>query len=964
MNLARDDWSALLRLLDEALELPPAERDAWLAAREAALGVLAPALRQLLDERRAIETGTFLQALPVLAASPASAGLAMGQHVGPYVLLRELGQGGMASVWLAERADGAHRREVALKLPWLGARARVIGERFAREREILSALTHPHIASVLDAGLDGTQPWLALEYVQGEPITAHAAKQALPTAARLRLFLQVLQAVQHAHAQLVIHRDIKPANVLVDERGQVKLLDFGVAKLLDDDGATQDTELTQLGGRAMTPQYASPEQVAGQALGTASDVYSLGVLLYELLTGRLPYALKRATPAALEEAILDAQLRPPSAVVADPATARALRGDLDTIVMKALAALPADRYSSAESMAQDIERHLQSMPILARPASMGYRLRKALVRHRVAYGVTSALSITLAAGLAATAWQAREARVEAARADRAKRFVLSIFQSADTGSGSGAATTALDLLRQARAKVDSDFRDDVAAQVELQTSIASGLIGFGQENDAVGLLEGVVQLATQRLGPGDRLTVQARRVLGEGLATQARSAEAIVHLRETLAQARRLDDSTLIVESMQWLSRSLILSGSADEAVSMAREATAIADREAARIDPATRLYAWGWLANALSSARRPGELDAALKAEALAKQIFGTRETQPLIANHLAVGSAYLAEGRFAEAVATLGDSAARMKALLGPQHRDVAAAFGFLGRAQRDYGQPDAALGSLQTGLQATGSGDSKNSALHRAVSEQVMGDALNALGRHDEALAAVQRSLQAYEQAAGANSPLARSAYLTQSMALAGLGRLAEAERELRSRRAGLDPKQALVVARFDNQLAAVLAASDRAEEALALALDASARLRAAAPPVAARSALTVALAQLSAGHARDAIATLEPMLVTLQANQHADSPLLAEARWVHGRALLANQQAEAAEPPLRQARDTWQRLSPQGRMADRTLLEHAQAMRALGRPERSPGLLAAASRLAASSFKDDRAAATRW
>jgi hypothetical protein len=153
MNLACDDWSALLRLLDEVLELPPAERNAWLAAREASLGALAPALRQLLDERRAIETGTFLQALPVLATGPAPAGLAMGQHIGPYALLRELGQGGMASVWLAERADGAHRREVALKLPWLGARARVIGERFARA-EILSALTHPHIASVLDAGLD------------------------------------------------------------------------------------------------------------------------------------------------------------------------------------------------------------------------------------------------------------------------------------------------------------------------------------------------------------------------------------------------------------------------------------------------------------------------------------------------------------------------------------------------------------------------------------------------------------------------------------------------------------------------------------------------------------------------------------------------------------------------------------------------------------------------------------------
>jgi tetratricopeptide (TPR) repeat protein len=503
----------------------------------------------------------------------------------------------------------------------------------------------------------------------------------------------------------------------------------------------------------------------------------------------------------------------------------------------------------------------------------------------------------------------------------------------------------------------------VAAQVELQTSIASALIGFGQEAEAVGLIEPVVTMAAQRLGPGHRLTVQARRVLGEGLATQGRSADAIVHLRETLAQARRLDDPTLIVESMQWLSRSLILSASNDEAVSMALEATAIADREAARIDPSTRLYAWGWLANALSSARRPGELDAALKAEALAKQIFGTREAQPLIANHLAVGSAYLAEGRFAEAVATLGDSATRMKALLGPQHRDVAAAFGFLGRAQRDHGQPDAALDSLRAGLQAAGSGDSKNSALHRAVSEQVMGDALNALGRHDEALAAVLRSLQAYEQAAGKNSPLARSAYLTQSVALAGLGRLAEAERELRARRAELDPKQALAVARFDNQLAAVLASSDRVEEALVLALGASATLHTAAAPVAARSALTVATAQLAAGHARDAIATVEPVLATLQANQHTDSPLLAEARWLHGRALLVDQRPEAAEPPLRQARDAWQRLNPQGRMADRTLLEHARAMSALGHAEEASGVRAAASRLAASPFKDDRAAAAR-
>lgn len=338
MPLAREDWSILLRHLDEALELPPAQRATWWAALAPSLGPLAPALRQLLDERGAIETSDFLAALPPLPAGAGAPGrgLAMGRRIGPYALLRELGQGGMASVWLAERADAAHQREVALKLPWLGPKAGNIVERFAREREILSTLTHPHIASVLDAGIDGDQPWLALEYVQGEPITNHAARHSLSIAARLRLFLQVLQAVQHAHAQLVVHRDLKPANVLVDERGQVKLLDFGVAKLLAGDGAAHATELTQLGGRAMTPQYASPEQVAGHPLGTASDVYSLGVLLYELVTGRLPYVLSRATPAALEEAILDAQLRLPSSLVADKSMSRALRGDIDTIVMLSL----------------------------------------------------------------------------------------------------------------------------------------------------------------------------------------------------------------------------------------------------------------------------------------------------------------------------------------------------------------------------------------------------------------------------------------------------------------------------------------------------------------------------------------------------------------------------------------------------------------------------------------------------
>ncbi len=300
---------------------------------------------------------------------------------------------------------------MALKLPYAGPRAHVIAGRFARERAILSTLNHPHIAQVLDAGNDRGQAWLAMEYVDGTPITTYATDQALDVRARLRLFGPVLQAVQHAHAQLIIHRDLKPSNVMVATDGSVKLLDFGVAKLLEADGAAAQTVLTQLGGRAMTPQYASPEQVAGRPLGVASDVYSLGVLLYELLTGKLPYRLQRDTAAALEEAILAAQVVRPSAAVADLRAARALRGDVDTIVLKALAIDPARRYASATALADDIERHLQALPIRARNASVGYRWRRALERHRLAVGLPGARAhaVALLAGLPPAAVAGRPA---------------------------------------------------------------------------------------------------------------------------------------------------------------------------------------------------------------------------------------------------------------------------------------------------------------------------------------------------------------------------------------------------------------------------------------------------------------------------------------------------------------------------------------------------------------------------
>jgi serine/threonine protein kinase/tetratricopeptide (TPR) repeat protein len=424
MPLSAADLMRMSRLLDEALPLDAAGRQAWLDALAPEHRDLAPALKKaLLTEDGQVPKLESLADLPSLGPGMGafslddSAGLVVGTIVGPYRLIRELGRGGMGSVWLGERSDGSLKRQVALKLPHSSLAKNQLVERFNRERDILANLVHAHIARLYDAGVTAEgQPWLALEYVEGQALTTWCDARKLGIPERLALFQQVLAAVHYAHRMQVIHRDLKPANILVTGDGEVRLLDFGIAKLMVE-GEAHETALTQIGGRALSPQYASPEQILGKPLGSSSDVYSLGVVLHELLTGALPYQLTRSSKAALEEAILsveptrasDTDISPTIAAArggSPKEIAAALKGDVDTILQTALTKNPADRYDSAKALADDIDRFLRGQKVEAKPATMSSRVGKFVRRNRGATVMTTIAMVMTLVG--AIAWPSRQ----------------------------------------------------------------------------------------------------------------------------------------------------------------------------------------------------------------------------------------------------------------------------------------------------------------------------------------------------------------------------------------------------------------------------------------------------------------------------------------------------------------------------------------------------------------------------
>jgi serine/threonine protein kinase len=397
-------WQEISPHLDEALSLSEQGRASWLAALRLQRPELADLIEKLLEEHRALAAEHFLESK---VAQPANEPSLTGETLGPYKLISRIGAGGMGSVWLAERVDGLFERQVAVKFLNLAVDRRA-AERFKREGRILGQLAHPHIAELIDAGVTPKgEPYLVLDHVQGKPIDEYCNERKRDVDERLKLFLDVLGAVANAHANLIVHRDIKPSNVLVTDDGEVKLLDFGIAKLLAEDASpAAPTQLTLEGGGGLTPQFAAPEQISGGLITTATDIYSLGVLLYLLLTGQHPIGPGPHSPAGLVKAITESEPSRPSEIVASSGSAaaaaaerravsperlrRKLRGDLDTILGKALKKNPMERYVSAEAFADDLRRYLRHDPISARPDTISYRAAKFLRRNRIAVALTTA----------------------------------------------------------------------------------------------------------------------------------------------------------------------------------------------------------------------------------------------------------------------------------------------------------------------------------------------------------------------------------------------------------------------------------------------------------------------------------------------------------------------------------------------------------------------------------------------
>lgn len=854
-------WAEAERLFESALERPEADRDAFVraAASEAAVAELVAGMLAADAAERAGEGAlrdVVSQAVAEVTAETAGPPV---DRLGPYRLLSLLGEGGMGSVYLAERDDDEFLQRVAVKI----VRGVLDSERvrqFRAERQILAWLEHPNIARLLDGGTtDRGLPYLVMEHVSGVPVDRYCDDQRLSVRDRLRLFLAVCDAISHAHRSLIVHRDIKPNNILVTAAGVPKLLDFGIARLAVDES---DARLAAPApGRMMTPDYASPEVVRGGQITTSADVYALGVLLYELLTGQRPLHFATMTSAEIERVVCHVEPRRPSDVTtddgpggaaADRAAKRAstparlrrqLSGDLDAIVGRALHKDPAERYVSAEALAADVRRHLEGDPVGARAASWRYRAQRFVVRHRWGTAVAALAAILVTGAAVMFSIQARRLADERDRTTRERdtaqqvlAFLTSIFEVANPDAGDGRSITARELLDRGAERIDAELAGQPVVQARLLGTMGAVFDGLGIYDRGAALLERSLQLRRATLGPEHADTAQAMAALADAYRELARYDDAEALNREALAIKRRIGDTpSSIASSLNDLGLTLCERGKPADGEPLLRQAIDTWKR----VDGAAAPVVAVGLNNLALSLRQQGRLSEAVPvlqdAIAIRRQRFGN--DHPLLASTLGhLGQVENLAGNLADAERLLREALAIRRKAYGDDHPDTASSFNNLASLLQDEGDLAAAEPLYRAALAST---ESRLGRRHPDYAVQLnnLASLLEDWGRLAEAATLFRDSLEVRRAAYGPEHPAVARALHNLARVTLAQGRAAEAaplaDQALAMRRRLL-PAGHAEIALSEALVGDVMAARGQPAEAERLLDDALAAQRAALGP----------------------------------------------------------------------------------------------------------------------------------
>ena len=924
----RDLWQRISPILDRALELDAAERAAFVASVRQSSPELAGPLEDFLSDFDDVVAGRFLETPAADQRVTVS-----GQTVGAYTLERALGSGGMGSVWLGRRSDGRFEGNVAVKLLNLALLDAVGQERFKREGTLLARLSHPNIARLLDAGVSAAgQPYLVLEYIDGQPIDVFADERRLSVRQRIELILAVLDAVSHAHANLIVHRDLKPSNILVTADATVKLLDFGIARLLPD--GPQSAEALTRDGRPLTPEFAAPEQLCGGPIVTATDVYAVGVLLYRLLTGRQPHDLSGRTVFEIERLVCHSTpARPsdtfaPNAGSADDRTARAaargtstarlrrsLRGDLDTIVMTALRTEPERRYATVAAFQEDLRRFLDGRPVQARPDSLAYRARKFVGRHKAGVAAATVLAAVLAGGVVRERTLRARAEGEARKTKAVEAYLVSVFDVANPFAPPGRRgedVTARALLDRGAAGIGPALDREPEVQAELRGVLGHVYVNLGLFDTAEPLLR--TALEQQRALHGDRHADVAAAMarLGDALTRMSRYDDAEPLLREALAQRRLLlgnahTDTATSMEHLATLYQERTQYGRAEP---LFREALAVRQSIQGRghEDVATSLNNLGLLLqmNGRSDQTEP------LYRDALAIRVQRLGEDHPLTAQSAHNLAQLLQEsGRITEAESLYRRALAAKRKSLGNAHPSVTVNLNNLANLLAiEQGKVDEAEALVREALALD---RQMFRAPHAYIAESLrrLGIVLRLKGDFDGAERTFREAL-AMNQTLFGQSHLRIASLLNQL----GLTRHAKEDlsaaialfRESREQYARLVGEQHLNYLTVSNNLAGALREHGDSGEAEALFRGTASRLKADVRAhreqlIAAQVGLGVCLTRR--GRAPEALPLLESALALSRERFGADHWRSGEAQLALGQALLESNDRIRAEPMLREA-----------------------------------------------------------